>query len=201
MQMPESETRTVAPMFAILLRTLREHKGITQRELGEYLGVAESTIAKIESGARKAPQDKQFYEKLKTFPKFAATEVDELLRARLPDIPGLTDEEIAQRMNTGDDGPASPNATFSGLKLIGPINTAAGSHMFMLFDPGPLPYDDIEIQSLNDYFKEEVKTGFTQWLRRIESRNRSLNRVEDSRTEKRRVSNFARKPYSRERQT
>lgn len=39
------------------IRTLREGRGLTQKSLGQIIGVAESTISLYENGKRQPPQD------------------------------------------------------------------------------------------------------------------------------------------------
>lgn len=58
-----------------MLRTLRKNKGLSMKELGEIIGVAESTISQYETGKRQPD-----FETLLKFGEYFDVSVDYLLR-------------------------------------------------------------------------------------------------------------------------
>ncbi len=74
------ETADHKPTFGELFRDLRTRGKLSQRKVAGVLGLAESTIARIEAGTRKPPRDASFYEGLRNIPGFTEPEIAALLR-------------------------------------------------------------------------------------------------------------------------
>ncbi len=73
----------VKPRFGQVMLDLRKREKLSQRKLAAILRVDESTIARIEGGTRKPPRDPEFYQ-------------------RWHSIPGITDGDIGQMLDTED---------------------------------------------------------------------------------------------------
>lgn len=71
------------PPFGQQFKALRTREGLSQRRIAALLGVHDTTIARIEAGARKPPRNLSFYERLLTVPGFTKEDiVNDLFRTR-----------------------------------------------------------------------------------------------------------------------
>lgn len=99
---PEPRSNVAAPRrFGQLLKKYREDLGLTQRTVADLLGVDTSTIARVESGARKPPRDAAFYHYLHDIPGLDDEHIQALLATE--DAP-----ELVVRDRSGSDAPPKP---------------------------------------------------------------------------------------------
>ncbi|MCL2080262.1 MAG: helix-turn-helix transcriptional regulator [Oscillospiraceae bacterium] len=96
------------------LRELRKEKGITMKELGKVVGLAESTISLYENNKRQAD-----YETLLKFAEFFGCSLDCLLGRNTnsqPSTPILSDKDIMFALLDGDKYEEIPDEVFNEVK-------------------------------------------------------------------------------------
>jgi transcriptional regulator with XRE-family HTH domain len=162
----QEQKDATAVLFGQLLRDFRQRVNLSQRRLAALLGVDESTVARIEVGARKPPRNLEFYEKLRT-------------------VPGITEAEVAALLNTdnaprwlkhGQPQPTSqPDGNFARVSVGGfhvDIRVSADEG---IAHEGEVDHLQATLVPLNESFLREflhlraqAQHEMKEWLERIE---------------------------------
>lgn len=115
-------------LFGEILRGYRQRVNLSQEKFAQLLGVASSTLSRIEGGGRRAPRAVSFYERLRSIPGITEDDVHTLLSSHdspywfIADIESQEEQPEAQLV-----------ITYGGyrvnLKIVGSMLGETGDHL------------------------------------------------------------------------
>ncbi len=142
--------------FGRLLRRQRERVGLSQRALAAQLGVAESTIARIEAGTRKPPRENSFYDRLREVREFTESDVEALLNSG-----------DAPRWRYND---SSANGAGEGNDPIADVASTQGLHVeFRLHPTAELEFTEDDLDRVREILRQEMEMCLNDLVKRREA--------------------------------